>query len=80
MDGVAIIGFFNLATSVPKHASQMYARNITAFLLYMVKDGKLQLNAADEIIQTTLVTHDGEIVNGRVREFFSLPPRTLTPQ
>jgi H+-translocating NAD(P) transhydrogenase subunit alpha len=80
VDGVAIIGFFNLATSVPKHASQMYARNITAFLLYMVKDGKLQLNAADEIIQTTLVTHDGEIVNGRVREFFSLPPRTLTPQ
>jgi len=80
VDGVSIIGFFNLATAVPHHASQMYARNITAFLLYMIKDGKLQLNLTEEIIQSTLVTHDRDIVNGRVREFFSLPPLTLTPQ
>ena len=74
VSGVTIIGFFNLATAVPHHASQMYGRNITAFLLYLIKDGKLQLNFSDEIIQSTLVTYDGEIVNGRVREFFSLPP------
>src|ERR1700676_2871169 len=72
--GVTIVGLFNLATSVPYHASQMYAKNITAFLLYMVKDGKLQLNLGDEIIQSTLVTQGGEVVNARVREFFSLPP------
>jgi len=72
--GVTIVGFFNLATAVPYHASQMYAKNITAFLSYMVKDGKLQLNLADEIIQSTLVTRGGEVVNARVREFFSLPP------
>ena len=72
--GVTIIGLFNLATAVPYHASQMYAKNITAFLLYMVKDGKIQLNLADEIIQSTLVTQGGEVVNSRVREFFSLPP------
>jgi NAD(P) transhydrogenase subunit alpha len=72
--GVTIIGYFNFASTVPYHASQMYARNITAFLLPMIKDGKLHINLDDEIIQTTLVTREGEVVNGRVREFFSLPP------
>ena len=71
--GVTIIGMFNLAESVPYHASQMYARNIGAFLQNLTKDGKVQLNLKDEIIRETLVTHEGEIVNARVREFFSLP-------
>jgi len=71
--GVTIIGTINLASAVPYHASQMYARNITAFLLYLVKDGKVQLNVEDEIIHETLVTHGGEVVNTRVREFFNLP-------
>jgi NAD(P) transhydrogenase subunit alpha len=71
---VTIVGLFNLATAVPYHASQMYAKNITAFLVYMVKEGKLQLNSEDEIIQSTLVTQGGEVINPRVREFFSLPP------
>ena len=71
--GVTIIGLHNLASSVPFHASQMYARNITAFLLHLVKDGKLQYNEADEIHRETLVTRGGEIVNPRVREFLGLP-------
>jgi NAD(P) transhydrogenase subunit alpha len=71
--GVTIIGAFNLASSVPYHASQMYAKNVTAFLLNLVKDGKLQINEADEIHRETLLTHRGEIVNARVREFFGLP-------
>ena len=71
--GVTIIGEINLATGVPYHASQMYARNITSFLQYMMKDGKLQVNLEDEIVRDTLITRDGEIVNKRVREFFSLP-------
>ncbi|MGE5205898.1 MAG: Re/Si-specific NAD(P)(+) transhydrogenase subunit alpha [Chlamydiota bacterium] len=71
--GVTIIGAINLASGVPYHASQMYARNLTAFLQYLVKEGKLQLNLADEIIRDTLVTQGGEIVNQRVRDFFSLP-------
>lgn len=71
--GVSIIGAINLASSVPYHASQMYARNITTFLLYMVKEGKLQLNMQDEIIRETMVTSGGEVVNARVREFFKLP-------
>ncbi len=72
--GVTIIGWFNLASTVPYHASQMYARNVSAFLLHLVKDGKLQLNMDDEIVRETMLTHGGEVVNPRVREFFSLPP------
>ena len=72
--GVTIIGWFNLASTVPYHASQMYARNVSAFLLHIVKDGKLRLDTDDEIISETMLTRGGEVVNPRVREFFSLPP------
>jgi len=51
----------------------MYARNVTAFLSHLVKDVKLQVNLEDEIVRETLLTQNGEIVNERVREFFSLP-------
>ncbi|HXY24926.1 MAG TPA: Re/Si-specific NAD(P)(+) transhydrogenase subunit alpha [Candidatus Acidoferrum sp.] len=71
--GVTIIGGINLASTVPYHASQMYARNLSAFLLLLVKDGKLNLNLDDEILRETLVTHGGEVTNARVREFFNLP-------
>src|SRR5256885_529652 len=71
--GVTIIGWFNLASTVPYHASQMYARNVSAFLLHLVKDGKLRLNTDDEIVRETMLTQDGEVVNPRIREFFSLP-------
>jgi NAD(P) transhydrogenase subunit alpha len=71
--GVTIVGTINLASTVPYHASQMYAKNLTNFLLHIVKDGKLQLNMEDEITRSTLVTSSGEIVNPRVREFYKLP-------
>jgi H+-translocating NAD(P) transhydrogenase subunit alpha len=71
--GVSIIGAINLASSVPYHASQMYARNVATFLAYMVKDGKMQFNLQDEIMRETMVTRGGEIVNPRVREFYKLP-------
>ena len=71
--GVTIIGQINVASEVPYHASQMYGRNITAFLLNLVKDGKLRPDSEDEIIRETLLTSGGEIVNRRVRDFFSLP-------
>ena len=77
VNGVTIIGTINLAGTVPYHASQMYARNLMTYLTYMAKDGKLQMNLQDEITRETLVTHSGEIVNARVREFFKLP--ALTP-
>ena len=71
--GVTIIGSFNLASTVPYHASQMYARNLSAFLLHLVKDGQVQLNMSDEIFRETLVTQGGDVVNARVRDFFALP-------
>jgi proton-translocating NAD(P)+ transhydrogenase subunit alpha len=73
VDGVTIIGTINLASTVPYHASQMYARNLTTYLTYMVKDSKLQMNLQDEIVRETLITTGGEIVNSRVREFFKMP-------
>ena len=79
VDGVTIIGEYNLAGSVPYHASQMYARNVAAFLMHLVKDGKVNLNLQDEIIRETLVTHGGEVVSARVREFFALPALQSAP-
>jgi len=70
--GVTIIGIINVASKVPYHASQMYARNLTTFLLNLVKDGKLRPASEDEIIRETLLTENGELVNARVREFFKL--------
>jgi H+-translocating NAD(P) transhydrogenase subunit alpha len=72
-NGVAIIGWLNLAGTVPYHASQMYSRNLTNFLLHLTKEGKLQLDLNDEITRSTLVTQGGEIVNKQVREFYSMP-------
>ncbi len=72
--GVTIIGPVNLASTVPYHASQMYARNLTTFLLHLVKDGQLQLNLEDEITRETLLTRDGEVIHPRVREALGLPP------
>ena len=70
---VTIAGLINLASSVPYHASQMYARNLSAFLLHLFKDGKLRIDASDEIVRETLLTRGGKIVNARVRNFFGLP-------
>lgn len=75
---VTIIGTINLASSVPYHASQLYARNVAAFLVHLFREGKLQVD--DEIARETLVTQGGEIVNTRVREFFSLPARVMQNQ
>ena len=71
--GVTIIGRINMASDVPYHASQMYSRNLTSFLLLLLKEGKPKIDVSDEIIRETLLTRDGEIVNQRVREFFALP-------
>jgi NAD(P) transhydrogenase subunit alpha len=70
---VTIIGYINLASTVPYHASQMYARNVAAFLTHLTKDRKIEIDTSDEITRETLVTKGGKVVNTRVREFFSLP-------
>ncbi|MGD0992119.1 MAG: Re/Si-specific NAD(P)(+) transhydrogenase subunit alpha [Gemmatimonadales bacterium] len=72
---VSIVGAINLASAVPYHASQMYAKNVATFVLHLFKGGKPELNLEDEITRETLITRGGEIVHGRVREFFALPPK-----
>ncbi len=71
--GVTILGPLNIPATVPYHASQMYAKNVSTFLLHLVKDGVLQLNMEDEITRETLVARDGDIVLGRIRELLGLP-------
>jgi len=60
-NGVSILGPLNLPSSVPLHASQMYAKNVAAFLGHIVQDGKLRLDFEDQIIRDTCVTHAGEV-------------------
>jgi H+-translocating NAD(P) transhydrogenase subunit alpha len=69
--GVTIVGTFNFATTVPYHASQMYARNLATFIVHLLNDGKLVLDLEDEITRETLITRDGNIVNPRARESVS---------
>jgi NAD(P) transhydrogenase subunit alpha len=71
--GVTIIGPINLAAGAPFHSSQVYARNLTAFLQNLVKDGKVRPPESDDIIRDTLLTQGGEVVNARVREMLGLP-------
>ena len=66
--GVTIIGAVNIAGTVPYHASQMYAKTVSAFFLHLTRGGKLQLDLDDEITRDTLVTRGGEVVHPRVRE------------
>jgi len=60
-NGVVILGPLNLPSTLPLHASQMYARNISSFLLHVARDGKLVVDFDDEIIRDTCVTHAGEV-------------------
>ena len=67
-NGVTILGPLNIPSDVPYHASQMYSKNITTFLLHLVKDGELVMDLDDEITKGTLITRDGAVVHERVLE------------
>ncbi len=77
--GVTIVGCVNLPTTIPYHASQMYSKNITTFLLHLVEEGKLSLDRDDEIIQGTMVTGGGEIRQALVRKILGLDPDEPPP-
>ena len=72
-NGITILGPTDLPSTVAHHASQMYARNVAAFLHNLVKEGQLDLNLEDEIIRDTLLTHQGEVINPQVRELLAQP-------
>jgi H+-translocating NAD(P) transhydrogenase subunit alpha len=65
--GVTLIGPINLPSSMPVHASQMYAKNVLTLVQYLVKDGALNLNFEDDIVSSACVTHGGEVRNARVQ-------------
>jgi NAD(P) transhydrogenase subunit alpha len=66
--GVTIDGTLNLPSQLPFHASLLYANNVTNLLLHMSSEGRVELDFEDEIIAGCVVTHEGRIVNDRVRE------------
>ena len=70
--GVTIIGSVNLASAIPHHSSQLYAKNLTSFLKNLIKDGEIQVNCTDPIIMDTLLTHQGKVVNPRLNELLGL--------
>ena len=65
--GVTIHGPTNLPATMPVHASQLYARNVTELLREFIKDGALAINFDDEVIKGTCVTYGGEVVNEAVK-------------
>ncbi len=64
--GVTIIAPTNLPATVPVHASQLYSRNVAAFLSLLIKDGELNVDMNDDVVGPSCVTHAGEFVNERV--------------
>ncbi len=72
--GVSIIGAVDLPSTMPYHASQMYATNLVNLLKELVTDGELAVDRDNEIVEGTLVCHGGEVVHARVRELMGLPP------
>jgi NAD(P) transhydrogenase subunit alpha len=62
-EGVTIVGTLNLPSTMPLHASQMYARNITNLLGLVIADGELKLDFEDEIVADACITHEGRIVS-----------------
>ncbi len=67
-DGVIVLGPINLPAETPYHASQMYSKNISTFLLYLIHEGALQVDREDEIVQATLVAHEGRVVHPAVQK------------
>lgn len=65
---VTIDGTSNIPATMPVHASDLYAKNVTAFVTYMIKNGKLDLDLEDEIISGALFTHNGEITHEPTQE------------
>jgi NAD(P) transhydrogenase subunit alpha len=73
-NGVTIVAPDNLPASMPAGASAFYARNISALLLGMVKDGNLDLDFEDEVTKATVITHGGAVVSDAVKKLLEPAP------
>ena len=65
--GVRIIGYTDYPSRSSVHASQLYAKNITTFLLNMVKEGEFAIDLEDEIVKGSLIVHDGQVVHEMIK-------------
>jgi len=66
--GVKIYGPVNVPSMVSIHASELYAKNLFNFLELLIQDGAINIDLEDEILQGSLITHGGEILNAGIKE------------
>lgn len=79
VDGVTVLGPTNLPSTVPAHASRLYAKNLANFLKLLIVDDAVRLDLDDPIIADTLITHGGDVVAPRVRERLGLTAAEPAP-
>ena len=73
-DGVTIVGNSNLPSTMPSDASKLYGKNILNFLnLLLTKEGTLHLNWDDDLVKGACITHNGDVVNERVKSLIGQP-------
>ncbi|HED64966.1 MAG TPA: Re/Si-specific NAD(P)(+) transhydrogenase subunit alpha [Planctomycetes bacterium] len=71
-EGVTIVGIANIPATVPRHASELYAKNVLNLAQLLIgEEGKLTLDREDEVIAGCLLTHGGEITHERTRELLA---------
>ncbi len=68
VNGVKIVGSSFLPSTVPFDASKMFGKNVLTFLKLILNDGKINLNFEDDLVKGTCITHNGEIINEKVKE------------
>jgi NAD(P) transhydrogenase subunit alpha len=79
-NGVTILGPTNLASEVPYHASQMFAKNAATLLQLLTQKGELVIDLKDEVIRETLAAKDGQVQPPRLREALGLGPLLQPPE
>lgn len=65
--GITIVGYTDYPSRSSVHASQLFAKNVTTFLLNMVKEGAFAINLEDEIVKGSLLVHDGQVVHEMIK-------------
>ncbi len=65
--GIKIVGYTDYPSRSSVHASQLFAKNITTFLLNMVKEGEFAIDLEDEIVKGALLVHDGQVVHEMIK-------------
>jgi NAD(P) transhydrogenase subunit alpha len=65
--GIKIVGYTDYPSRSSVHASQLFSKNISTFLLNMVKEGQFAIDLEDEIVKGSLIVHDGQVVHELIK-------------